>query len=131
MIIKKDNILTINRDTILFFIVVLAAVLLFCPSLNKSVKVKTNPHSVVESLQQKSGDVSSGLRITIYQRTWITNKDKYKLLSCLKGQGIPEHTPIQKVSPAVTARREPVFIPALIFRYHLFPDETGEDPGIG
>ena len=128
MLNKRENIRIVNLDSI-FLIIILALGLLIYHNTNSNISDKNKNSSTTEiSLNQSSATFFPGIRLQAFQKTWIYNKDNYKLLSFAKNQFTENKKAVQKIFLLQNIRKNTERIPISFFRYHLFPTERDELP---
>jgi hypothetical protein len=126
----REYIRTIHFDAIIVSAIVIFGILTFNNSTRNAIVQTKRPVSTYISLVDKWAVSSPCIRIQVFQRTWILNKDNFNLLAY-------NHNPLSeskktgiKVSHLKSIRESSHRIPQFLLRYHLFPPETGEPPSL-
>jgi hypothetical protein len=87
---------------------------------------KSVPSGVMVS--QSSAVSSPEVRIHIFQKTWILNKDHFNLLAFCRSPLFEDKKSDIIISFLQDIRQNSGMIPVFIFRSHLFPPEIDEPP---
>jgi hypothetical protein len=128
MLDKRENIKIINLDSI-FLMLILVLGLIIYHNTNNNFSDRNKNSSVTEiSLNKSIGTFCSGLRLQAIQKTWISNKDIFKLLSIDNNQFLENKKVDQRISLLQNIRNRTEKIQTLFSRYHLFPTERDEVP---
>ena len=80
------------------------------------------------AVSEKTGITTPCIRLKIFQKEWISNKDNYNLLAFNRNPLSENKKAGLKVSHFHNIRQNTHQIPQFILRYHLYPAETDELP---
>jgi hypothetical protein len=124
----RSNTSVINFGTIIIVAVLFFGFLFYNNSVRSAEGINRNPVTVSLTLSDMSAVFSPCLRIHVFQKTWISNRDNFSLLAfnrnplseSRKTGIIAGHCKI-----VLQAYRK---IPQFILLYHEYPDDTGEPP---
>lgn len=128
MLYTGKNIRIINFDSIIVILILFFGLLIYSNSSQSTTERKRNPVSTYVSVSENSAVSSSCIRLQVFQKTWISNKDNFNLLAFNRNQVSENKKTGIKVSHLQTIRESSHKIPLFILRYHLFPPETDEPP---
>lgn len=81
------------------------------------------------SLSQSSACITSGINFQYLQKSWISNKDNFELLSFGKTQFLDNKKADQKILLQENIRKNSINIPIIILQHHLFTSPP-DDPTI-
>jgi hypothetical protein len=126
----REYIRTIHFDAIIVSAIVIFGILTFNNSTRSITIHTTRPVSTYITLIEKWAVSSPYIRIQVFQRTWILNKDNFNLLAYNYNPLSESKKTGIKVSHLKSLRESSHRIPQFLLRYHLFPPETGEPPSL-
>lgn len=125
---KRENIKIKNLDSVFLMLFLVLGLIIYC-NINNNSSDRNIYSSVTEiSLNQSFGTFCSGLSLHAFQKTWISSKDIFKLLSIDKNQFLENKKVDQIISLLQNIRNRTEKIQTSFFRYHLFPSERDEVP---
>jgi len=119
---NREHIRIINPDSIILLLIVSLGLLIYNSSFNKSTESKKKLIYEV-SVTSEDFDLVPPIRLQVYQKTWISKKDNFKLLSFYRNMFLEDKKTDQKISLLQDIRENSQDIPIYIFRHHLFPSE--------
>ena len=91
---------------------------------------KKSPVELSVSDLSKTAVYDPYLRIQVYQKSWVLNKDHYNLLAFSRSplsEGIKAKLKVSSTETKLQKKKE---IPSFLVRYHLFPTESDDYPGL-
>jgi hypothetical protein len=93
-------------------------------------KFDSNSHStsVEISIIKNNATVSTGIQYYHYQKTWIPNKDKFKILSFDKSQFLDSKEVDQRILISEEILKKYIRLPFSFNLHLLFPHESDEIP---
>jgi hypothetical protein len=129
---KRENIKLINFHSIILFFIVLLGLLIHSGTFYAS--SENNRHdvspysSLIASLNHDNGVFSPGIRVQVFQKTWILNKDNFNLLAFNRNPLHENKITDRKIYNLQEIRKNSNKIPPYIFRCHLFSGEKDDPP---
>ncbi len=123
----RENISFANFDAILVVIVIFFGVLIFANFSGKNIEPLKKPIASLTVVIENYAINPSLARVQIFQKTWVSNKDNFKLLTLSINQLSENRKTNIRVSQLLLIRQSLAFVPQFILRYHLFPREM-DDP---
>jgi len=128
MLNNKENIRIINIDSIILLLIVLLGLLIHNGTFSTSTEHKSNPIRTYASESHNSAIFSPGIRVQIFQKIWILNKDNFNLLAFNRNPLSEDKKTGILISYLQNIRVNSDRITSFIFRYYLFPAEKDELP---
>jgi hypothetical protein len=128
VIYKRDNIRLVHLDAILVVLMLFCGLLIYNNSLKVNDGLKNKPVSANLSVSENTGITTPCIRLKIFQKEWISNKDNFSLLAFNRNPLSENKKADLKVFRFQVIRRHSQQIPQFILRYHLFPREMDEFP---
>jgi hypothetical protein len=128
MVRNRENIRIINIDAIIVLAVLFFGVLIHNNSFNSVTPHKSNPVSTYISVNGNNAVSSQCIRLQVFQKTWILNKDNNNLLAFNRNPFSENRKTDIKISQLQVIRQSSNRIPQFILRYHLYPSEPDEYP---
>jgi hypothetical protein len=128
MINGRENIRIVNLDSIILLLFLFFGLLIYSNTNRESSASARNPVPSYVTISQSSAVSSPEIRIQIFQKTSILNKDHFSLLSFSRSPLFEDKKSDIKISFLQNIRQNSGMIPIFIFRCHLFPAETDEPP---
>jgi hypothetical protein len=128
MLNTRENIRILNFDAIIVLSILFFGLLIYSNSSRSTNELKRKPVSTNMSVSQNSAISSPCIRLQIFQKSWILNKDNFNLLAFNRNPLYQNKKTSIKVSHLHILRRSSLKIPHFILRYHLFPAEMDEPP---
>jgi hypothetical protein len=125
---KSDNYIRINLDAILVVLILFFGLLMYNNSLNVNISSKSKPVTYIMAVSERTGITTPGIRLKIFQKEWISNKDNYNLLAFNRNPLSENNKTGIKVSQFQIIRQVTRQIPQFMIRYHLYPPEKDEPP---
>jgi hypothetical protein len=131
MLNHRGNIRVTNFNTIILPLIVFIGLLICSNSLRNGSELNRKSVPANISILENSAVASPGLRLQVFQKTWILNKDHFNLLA-FNSNTISENKNTDiRVYSLQTIRHKIFKVPQFILRYHLFPTEKNEPPLLG
>ena len=131
MLNTRENIRFVNFDAFIVLSILLFGILIYSDSRKTTTDLNRKPVSDYFSLSVNSAVSSSSVRLQLFQKTWVSNKDHFNLLAFNRNPQSESKKTDLKVSHLLIIRQSSNKIPQFILRYHLFPAETDEPPHLG
>jgi hypothetical protein len=128
MLNTRENIRIINFDSIIVLAIVIFGLLIYTNSLKNSTQLNRKPVSTYMSVSENIAVFSPCIRLQVFQKTWISNKDNFNLLAFNRNPLAENKKTGLKVSHFQIIRQSSYKIPQFMLRYHLFPAEMDEPP---
>jgi hypothetical protein len=128
MLNDRQNIKVFNPDSIIVLLIVFFG-LSICNNFSGSFTDSSRkPVTTYISTIESSAVISSCIKLQIFQKTWISNKDNFNLLAFNRNPLSENKKSDLKISNLQHLRQCSNIIPQFILRYHLFPAEKDEPP---
>lgn len=124
----RENIRFVNFDSIVVILILLFGVLVYNNSGRNITDHSRKPVSNFISVSENSAVSGTFMRLQVFKKTWISNKDNFDILAFNRNPLSENRRATLKVSNLETKRRISNKIPQFLPRYHLFPPETDEPP---
>ena len=86
------------------------------------------PVSSFVSVSENNAISAQFIRLQVFQKTWISNKDNFELLAFNRNPLSEDKKTGIRITYLQNIRQNLHRIPQFIFRYHLFPAEMEEPP---
>ena len=128
MLDTRENIRFVNFDSIIVILILLFGVLVYNNSGRNITDSNRKPVSNIISVSENTAVSGSFMRLQVFKKTWISNKDNFDILAFNRNPLSENRKATLKVSNLETKRRSSNKIPQFLPRYHLFPPETDEPP---
>jgi hypothetical protein len=125
---KRDNYRIINLDAILVVLILFLGLLMYDNSLKVNISSKSKPVTYIMAVSEKTGITTPCIRLKIFQKEWISNKDNYNLLAFNRNPLSENNKTGIRVSQFHVIRQDTRQIPQFMIRYHLYPPEKDEPP---
>jgi hypothetical protein len=125
---KRDYIRIFNLDALLVVFILFFCLLIYNNSLRVNNGLKSKPVSSCLSVSKNTGITSPCIRLKIFQKEWISNKDNFSLLAFNRNLLSENKNVSIKVSHYHTIRQNSQQVPQFIIKCHLFPSEADEFP---
>ena len=123
MLSRGENIRFINFDAIIVLAIVFFCLLIYSNSTKTTTKLNNIPAPVYLSVNDNIAVISPCIRLQVFQKTWISNKDNFNLLAFNRNPISESRKTKIKVAHLQIIRESSHKIPQFILRYHLFPDD--------
>lgn len=123
---KSENIRFDNIHTVIILLIACLGLLSLKNTTLESNSVK-KPVPVNISISENNAISTSEMKVQIFQKSWIVNKDNCKLLAFNRNPLSVNRITDIKLSYLDKQRQAFLIQPQSIHRYHLFPPET-DDP---
>jgi hypothetical protein len=126
MLRTRGNTRIINSDSVILLLIVFFGLLIYNNSSQKTTEFDRKPVSTSVSVIDNYAVSYPCLRIQIFQKTSISNKDNFDLLA-FNWNPINENKKTgYKVSSLQILRQHSNKIPQFLLRYHQYPVEPGD-----
>jgi len=124
----RGNIRILSLDSIIVIAILLFGQFIYSNSEKNTNDLQRQPASTCISVIEKSADYSPCIRLQVFQKAWILNRDNFNLLAFNGNQLSESRKTGIKVSHLQIIRQGSHKIPQFILLYHLFPSDTDEPP---
>jgi hypothetical protein len=128
MLDRRENIRIISLDSIFLMLILVIGLIIYHNTNNNFSDSNKKSGGTEIFLNQSIGTVGSGLRLQVFQITWIYNKDVFKLLSINKNQFLENKKTEQIITLFQNIRNKTEKIQTSFFQYQLFLTESDEVP---
>jgi|GEM_PF-1683605 len=128
MLNTRGNIRIFSIDSIIVIAILFFGLLIYSNSIRTTTDLNKRPVSTSISVIENNAVFSQVVRVQVFQKTWISNKDNFNLLAFNRNPLSESKKAGIKVSHLKIIRESSHKIPQFILRYHLFPEEMGEQP---
>ena len=128
MLGTRENIRFINIDSIVVILILLFGVLVYNNSGRNISDHSRKPVSNFISVSENTADSFTFMRLQVFQKTWISNKDNFDILAFNRNPLSENKKATLIVSYLEIIRRCSIKIPQFLLRNHLFPSETDDPP---
>jgi hypothetical protein len=128
MLRSNEHIRICNFDAIIVIAVLVFGLLIFCNSPKNTDGQETKPVSTYKSVSEDNAISGQCVRLQIFQKTWILNKDNFNLLAFNRNPLSENRKTSLKITQLHIIRQSSCKIPHHLLRYHLFPVETDDPP---
>ena len=127
---KRENIRIINPDSFLLLIILFfGSLVVQKTAFNHSDRKDTTIPKEIPVVQANAA-VCPEIQIYHIQKSWISNKGNFKLLSIDKTQFPDSKKTDQKINLLEDIRKNSIRFPITYFQYHHFPPEKDELPAL-
>jgi hypothetical protein len=130
MLKNRENIRVLNIDAVIILFVLLFGLLVYNNSVRSNTGIKSKPVSSFMSVSENIAVSSPCIRIQVFQKVLISNKDNFNLLAFNRNPLSESKKTGIVVSHFQIIRQSSHKIPQSVLRYHLFPTEKDEPPYI-
>ena len=124
----RENIRVIHFDAIIVSAIIFFGLLTYNNSYQNNTEQNRNHVPIIMCVTQNSAVSTPCIRLQVFQKTWILNKDNFNLLAFNSNPLSESKKTGIKVSHLQIIRENSHKIPQFLLKYHLFPLETGEPP---
>jgi hypothetical protein len=128
MLNDRQNIRVFNPASIIVLLIVFFGLLIFNNFSGSKAGLHRKPVTTYISAIESTAVISSYIKLQIFQKTWISNKDHFNLLAFNRNPLCEDKKAGIKVANLQSIRQSSNRIPQFILRYHLFPAEKDEPP---
>lgn len=128
MLNEKEYNRFISLSSVYILAIVLFGLMFFSNSFENKSGISNNPVSTHISLSVNTAVPGQFIRLHVFQKTWIVNKDNFNLLGFNRNTLSDNKVNCIKISYLKQLRLGSNKIPHFLLRYHLFPAETDEPP---
>lgn len=124
----KGDSRAIHFDSILLILILFFGLSIFQNTdYNKSTP-NGKPVPVEISILQSNATLSTGIQLHYFRKSWISNKDNFRLLTFIQTQFLDNRKVNQKIYLLNKVRKKSPGFLILLIHYHLFPQENSELP---
>ena len=128
MLVTRENIRNFHFDAIIILAIVFFGQLFYNNSFSNTNELESKPVSTYIAVSDNNSITAPCLRLQVFQKTWISNKDNFNLLAFNRNPLSENRKTNLKVYHLLIIRQNSYKIPQFILRYHLFPAEMNEPP---
>jgi hypothetical protein len=128
MLDTRENIRNFHFDAIIILAIVFFGQLFYNNSFSNTNELERKPVSTYIAVSDNNSITAPCLRLQVFQKTWISNKDNFNLLAFNRNPLSENRKTNLKVYHLLIIRQNSYKIPQFILRYHLFPAEMNEPP---
>lgn len=128
---REQNIRIINFDTFVVLVILILGLFIYNNTVKNTNELKSKPVSTYMSVGEKIAINSTCIRLNIFQKAWILNKDHYNVLAFNRSTLSEDKKTGIKVFNLKIIRLNSHNIPQFILMCHQFPEETDEPPLLG
>jgi len=128
MINSKENINGINFISLIMLLILALGLLIFHEGSDKSTENHRIPASTYISLDQCSAVPGPGIRLEVFQKIWIINKDHFDLLAFNRNPLSDSKKTNLRIIFLRNIRKETNRIPVYIFHHNPFSADKDEPP---
>ena len=126
MLNTRENIRIVNFDAIIVISILFFGLLIYSNSLRTTNVLTRKPVSSYMPVSQNSAISGPCVRLQIFQKTWISNKDNFNILAFNRNPLSENKRTNLKISYLQTISQGIIKIPQFILFYHLFSGEKDE-----
>jgi hypothetical protein len=127
---RRENIRFISPDSFFLMSILFLGFLAFQPSFCITSNSNNNSGPEEISLSQSTATISIGIPICCFQKSWISNKDNFKLLSFEKTQFLDNNKTDQRIILIENIRKSTIKFPFSFLQNRHFPQERDELPAL-
>ena len=128
MLDTRENIRNFHFDAIIILVIVFFGLLFYNNSFSNTNELDRKPVSTYIAVSDNNSIAGPCIRLQVFQKTWILNKDNFNLLAFNSNPLSENRKTNLKVYHLLIIRQNSYKIPQFILRYHLFPAEMDEPP---
>ena len=128
MLNTGENIRSFHFEAIIVLVILFFGLLFYNNSFSNTNELKRRPVSTNISVSDNNAVSGPLIRLQVFQKTWISNKDNFKLLAFNRNPLSENKKTGLKVCHLLIISQSSHKIPQFILRYHLFPVEMDEPP---
>jgi hypothetical protein len=128
MLNARENVRNFHFEAIIVLAIVFFGLLFYNNSFSSTNEQKKKPVSPYISIRDNIAVSSPCIRLQVFQKTWISNKDNFNLLAFNWNPLYENRKTNLKVCNILIIRQGSHKIPQFILRYHLFPVDMEEPP---
>jgi hypothetical protein len=125
---KRENIRFVDFDSIVVILILLFGVLVYNNSGRNITGHSRKPVSNLISVSENTAISGTFVRVQVFQKTWILNKDNFDILAFNRNPLSENKKATLKISNLETIRRSSRKISQFLIRLYLFPAETDDPP---
>jgi hypothetical protein len=126
MLNARGNIRISHFDSFIVIAIVFFGLLIYNNSFRNSTEQSRKPVSTYISVSDNNAVSSTCVRLQVFQKTWISNKDNFDLLAFNRNPLSENKRTDLKISYLQNISEGILKIPQFILLYHLFPEEKDE-----
>ena len=126
MLNTRENIRIVNFDAIIVISILFFGLLVYNNSFRNSTELSRKPVSTYISVSDNNAVSSTCVRLQVFQKTWISNKDNFDLLAFNRNPLSDNRRTDLKILYFRNISQGILKIPQFILFYHLFPREKDE-----
>jgi hypothetical protein len=123
---KHENIRIINFDSIIIVLIIFFGALTTSNSFGNISVADKKPVTASVSLYVNCAEPVSFVRLQVFQKTWISNKDNFNILAFNRSPVTENKKTKLKIFSYLFIRNKFPESPGLFLRPHLFPSESDD-----
>jgi hypothetical protein len=131
MSVQRDNIGIKKIDSIIVIAILFLGFLFYNNSTGSTSELKRTPVPALIAVSDNIAVSSQCLRIQVFQKTWILNKDNFNLLAFNRNPLSESRRAGIKAVHCNILIQDYRKIPIFILLFHQYPDDAGEPPYLG
>lgn len=128
---NRENIRIVLFDAIFVLSILFIGLIVNNYSMKSEPVHRNNPVSTFISVSDNIAVSNPCVRLQVYQKTWILNKDNYNILAFNRNPFTMSLRTEIDIDQFLILRQSLNRVPQFILRYHLFPEETDAFPDLG
>jgi hypothetical protein len=128
---NRETIRIIPIDAILIIAILFFGLLIHSTPVKSSHIPKSSPTSYYIAVSESNAVSNPFIRLQVFQKTWILNKDNYNILAFNRNPFTESRRTEININHFLILRQSLNNFPPFILRYHLFPEETDAFPVLG
>lgn len=127
MLQRSENRRILNFDSVFIILVVLSGFLFFGNSTGNISPASKKSSAAYISVSEKSAVSSPVIRLEVFQKTWISNKDNFNILAFNRNPLTEDKKTDLKINNLFLKTQEFTGSPGFFLPTHIFPPNA-EDP---
>lgn len=128
---NRENIRIVLFDAIIVLSILFIGLIVNNNSMKSEPVHRNIPVSTIISVSDNIAVSNPCIRLQVYQKTWILNKDNYNILAFNRNPFTMSLRTEINIDHFLILRQSLNRVPQFILRYHLFPEETDAFPDLG
>jgi hypothetical protein len=131
MLNNRQNIRLINPDAIIILAIVFIGLFINCNSVSKTASTTNHKTPSYLSVSESTAVSSPGIRVQVFQKTFISNKDNFNILAFNRNPISENRKTCVKVLRFQLISENYHKTPQFILYFHLFPPDEDVPPNLG
>jgi hypothetical protein len=124
---NHENIRIVNFDSVIIILILVIGLLAHSSSFRNNQDTNKKTHATFVSMGEKNAVPESFVRLQVFQKTWISNKDNFNILAFNRSPVAENKKADLKIISLLFIRYKFSESPRLLLMSHIFPPEA-EDP---